>query len=172
MVRAVYAGSFDPFTNGHLDLVERASHLFEEVIVVVSHNPRKSYVFSLEERVRLVQSAVSGLAHVRVVSQEGGLTVQGARQLGASVLVRGVRSSADVELEATLASHNHQLSPEIETVILLSRDEWRYVSASMVKELAKYGGEYHHLVPEGVYEALESYYRMSSDRLMQLKEEE
>ena len=170
MVKAIYAGSFDPFTKGHLHLIQRATVLFDEVIVLISHNHQKQYTLTKEERVQTVQEAVSNWKNVRVVVQDGGLTVEAAKQLGATVLLRGVRNSQDLELEKTLAYHNHRLDEKIETVLLMSEPAYEYVSSTMVKELAKFGGEFDSLVPESVAKILKKIYEGQEFQQMKLQE--
>lgn len=170
MTRALYAGSFDPITNGHLDIIKRAAKLFEELVVVVSHNPHKKYELTLSERVTLVREAVASVPNVRVVSQQGGLTVQGAQQLQATVLVRGVRNATDLALEQTLAYHNQQLANSLETVVLLTQPQWQFVSSTMVKELAQYGGDYQTFVPPATYQLLEKHYAMSPRKELTIQE--
>ena len=170
MVKAIYAGSFDPITKGHLHLIQRATVLFDEVIVLISHNHQKQYTLTKEERVQTVQKAVSNWKNVRVVVQDGGLTVEAAKQLGVTVLLRGVRNSQDLELEKTLAYHNHRLDENIETVLLISEPAYEYVSSTMIKELAKFGGEFESLVPESVSEILEKRYAGQECQQMTLQE--
>lgn len=171
MRKAVVAGSFDPITNGHLDIIERSCELFDEVIVVLSHNVQKHYLFSLEERQSLVKTVVSHLPKTKVVIVSGGLTVEAASKLGASVLVRGVRNATDFEYEATLASHNRVQNGEVETVLLLSKEEYRFVSSSMMKELARFGGDVSPFVPEVVKRALEEKYKNTPERKIRMDEE-
>ena len=170
MVKAIYAGSFDPITKGHLHLIQRATVLFDEVIVLISHNHQKQYALTKEERVQTVQEAVSNWKNVRVVVQDGGLTVEAAKQLVATVLLRGVRNSQDLELEKTLAYHNHRLDEKIETVLLMSEPAYEYVSSTMVKELAKFGGEFDSLVPESVAKILKKIYAGQEFQQMKLQE--
>ena len=170
MGKAIYAGSFDPITKGHLHLIQRATVLFDEVIVLISHNHQKQYTLTKEERVQTVQKAVSNWENVRVVVQDGGLTVEAAKQLGANVLLRGVRNSQDLELEKTLAYHNHRLDETIETVLLMSEPAYEYVSSTMVKELAKFGGEFESLVPKSVAGILKKIYPEQEFQQMKLQE--
>ena len=159
MRKAVVAGSFDPITNGHLDIIERSSELFDEVIVVLSHNVQKNYLFSLDERKSLVEEVI---AHV---------PVEAAAKLGASVLVRGVRNATDFEYEATLASHNRVQNGDVETVLLLSKEEYRFVSSSMMKELARFGGDVTPFVPTVVADALQEKYKDAPERTIKMDEE-
>ena len=167
MRKAVVAGSFDPITNGHLDIIERSSELFDEVIVVLSHNVQKNYLFSLDERKSLVEKVVEHLPNINVVAVSGGLTVEAAAKLGASVLVRGVRNATDFEYEATLASQNG----DVETVLLLSKEEYRFVSSSMMKELARFGGDVTPFVPSVVADALQEKYKDAPERTIKMDEE-
>lgn len=156
MLKAVYAGSFDPLTNGHLDIIKRSLRLFDELVIIVAHNSHKTYLFSIEERVQLIKEVLNEHPQIRIIAQEEGLTVKAAKELGAHVLVRGIRSQLDFELEATLASHNQYQEPTIETVLLLTNERWRFVSSSMIKELAQSGGNIEEMVPKEVRQALEN----------------
>ena len=158
MVKAVFAGSFDPPTNGHLDIIKRASTLFEQVDVVVSVNPDKKYMFSQEERLALLKELVKGSENISVHVYEG-LIVNYAKQNNAKVLIRGVRSSNDFSYEFELASMNQNLNPNIETVFLQSRDKYAIVKSSSIKELAKFGGDISRMVPKIVQDALEQKYK-------------
>lgn len=171
MEKGIFVGSFDPITNGHLHLIHRASQLCGELIVIVSDNPLKKYTFTLEERMRLVHEATKEVKNVVVMAQSGGMTVQAARKLGARVLIRGMRSSDDFELEATLSYHNHEQDASIETIVLVSHPQFRFISSSMVKEIAKYGGDFSELVPAVVVQPLLAVYEEEPTRLLQLKEE-
>ena len=137
---AVYPGSFDPLTFGHLSVVERAAALFDRVWLVVAVNPAKNTLFSREERVTLARELTEHLAHVETVSTEG-YVVTLARELGARYLVRGVRSATDTEAELTLARLNHELAPEIETIFVPAHAELSEVSSSRLKELARAGAD-------------------------------
>lgn len=171
MRKAVVAGSFDPITNGHLDIIKRSSELFDEVIVVLSHNVQKKYLFSLDERKSLVEEVIKPIQNASVVTVSGGLTVEAAAQLGASVMVRGVRNATDFEYEATLASHNRVQNGDVETVLLLSKEEYRFVSSSMMKELARFGGDVSSFVPENVAAALQRKYKDAPEREIKMNEE-
>ena len=153
MARAMYPGSFDPVTNGHLDIIYRASRLFEELVVAVYDAPPKRLLFTTEERVALIREAVQGLPNVQVVPYRG-LTVEFARSIGATVLVRGLRAGSDFENEFEMALMNKKLAPEIESVFLMSSLEWQFLSASRVKEIVLLGGDITSLVPPHVARAL------------------
>ena len=151
MTVAMYAGTFDPVTNGHLNIVRRAVGIYDEVVVSVAHS--RSALFSTEERVALIQQAVQGLDQVRVISHSG-LTVEAAREQGADVMVRGLRALTDFTYEFDMALMNRKMAPEIEATFLMTSIEHLYVSASRVRELASFGRDMSDLVPPGVAEAL------------------
>lgn len=153
---AIYPGSFDPVTNGHLDVIQRAASLFGTVTVTVMHNARKrgQHLFPLEERLALLREVVAdaGLENVRVDSF-GGLLVDYARQTPGSVIVRGLRAVSDYEYELQIAHLNRQIG-EVETVFVMAAARWSFVSSSMVKEIASYGGDVSSMVPPSTARAL------------------
>lgn len=151
--RAIYAGSFDPVTNGHLDVIERAARLCDEVIVAVAFNPEKRGLFAPEERVVLLRAVTSHLENVRVTSFHG-LLVEFARQQQASAVIRGIRAVSDFEFEFQMALMNRRLSPTLETLFLMPKEEYSYVSSRLVKEVANLGGDVSHFVPPIVATAL------------------
>ncbi len=153
MRRAVYPGSFDPVTNGHLDVIERASRLFDEVIVAVAVNSEKTGLFSFEERVELLQRALGGIPNVSVTRFDG-LLVDFARSRSAQVVIRGLRAVSDFEFEFQMALMNRKLEPEIETVFLMPREDYTYLSSRIVKEIARLGGAVGAFVPDFVAAAL------------------
>jgi len=148
-MRALYPGSFDPLTLGHLDLIGRASRLFDGVVVAVLQNPSKTPAFSLEQRLAQIRTATDHLAGVEVGSFDG-LTVDFARQCGADVILRGLRALSDFEFELQIAHTNHSLAPSVETLFLATAVQHSFLSSSVVKEVARFGGDVRHLVPEGV----------------------
>jgi pantetheine-phosphate adenylyltransferase len=157
---ALYPGTFDPMTVGHLDIVTRAARLFERVIVLVADNPSKQPIFTAAERVLMIEEAVKDLpshAHITVDSYQG-LTVDYARRVGAQAMIRGLRAMTDFEWEFQLALINQTLAPEIETVCLMTAQEHSFLSASMVRELAQYGGPLDDLVPPHIAVALRRVY--------------
>ncbi|MCR5187696.1 MAG: pantetheine-phosphate adenylyltransferase [Treponema sp.] len=158
MVKAVFAGSFDPPTNGHLDIIKRASRLFESVDVVVSVNPEKKTMFSEEERVKFLRDLIKPFGNVSVHSYKG-IIVNYAKEVGAKVLVRGVRSANDFGYEFELALMNQNLNPEIETVFLQSKEKYAIVKSSSIKQLAQFGGDISRMVPPLVAEALSNKYK-------------
>jgi pantetheine-phosphate adenylyltransferase len=146
---AVYPGSFDPITLGHLDLIKRSSNLFETIIVAVLKNPSKQPMFTVEKRIAQIQQCTANLTNVEVDSFAG-LTIEYARLKKAGVLLRGLRVMSDFEHELQMAHINKTLEPEIETVFLATNTELSFISSSVVKEIAKFGGEIEHLVPLSV----------------------
>jgi pantetheine-phosphate adenylyltransferase len=155
MTLAVYPGTFDPIHNGHIDIVRRAVRIFDEVIVAVYDRPLKSLLFDTAERLTLLEKAVGDIANVRVISYNS-LTVQLARQLGADVIVRGLRVFSDFELEFRMALTNKRLAPEIEVVCLITNEEHTFLSSSTVKEVASLGGDVSGMVPSYVAKALQA----------------
>ena len=153
MTIAIYPGSFDPITNGHLDIATRASKLFEKIIIAVFETPNKPVSFSIEERVDLARRAVANLPNVEVKPYSG-LTVDFAKQVKAKVMVRGLRMSADFEREFEMAMLNKKLYPELELVCLMASQEYQFLSSSLMKEAASLGGNINSLVPQHVAEAL------------------
>ena len=152
--RAVYPGSFDPPTNGHLDLITRGTKIFDELIVAVLRNPGKDAVFTLEERVEMLRQVTAPFgAAVRVEAFEG-LLVEYAARLGASVVLRGIRAISDYEYELQMALMNRKLSPELETVFMTAAESYSYLSSRLVKEIYLLGGPLTDLVPELVQERL------------------
>jgi len=144
---AVYPGSFDPITNGHLDIIERAKKVFDKVFVAVLKNPEKKQHFSLEDRVEMVKGSVAGISGVEVESFDG-LLVDFAVQKGACAIIRGLRAVSDFEYEFQLALTNAQLKPEIETVFFMTGSKYSYLSSSLVLQIASFGGETGGFVPE------------------------
>ena len=154
MRKAIYPGSFDPITKGHLDVLDRAVGLFDELVVAVALDNAKQSLFTVEERVALIQANVPKGKSIRVVPFHG-LLVDFAQKEGAVALVRGLRAISDFEFEFQLALMNRKLSPSLETVFLMPREEFTCISSRMVKEIARLGGEVHHFVPENVVHALQ-----------------
>ena len=153
MVKALYPGSFDPVTNGHLDIVTRAAALFDEVIVGVYDAPPKRLLFDTAERVAMVRDAVAPMENVRVMAYTG-LTVALARQLGVRAIVRGLRATADFEYEFEMTMMNKKLAPDIEIVCLMTNINYQFLSSSLLKEVAELGGSVEGLVPPHVADAL------------------
>ncbi len=152
-ITAIYPGTFDPITNGHSDLVTRAARLFDQVIVAVAANPAKTPEFSLDERVRLARSVLGGISNVEVCGFDT-LLADFAQARGARVILRGLRAVSDFEHEFQLAGMNRRLAPEIETLFLTPAEQYTYISSSLVREIAKFGGDVSAFVPEIVQAAL------------------
>lgn len=146
---AIYPGSFDPITFGHLDLIERGAQLFDQLIVAVLLNPKKSPMFSVEQRIGQIRQSTTHLKNVEVDAFNG-LTVNYAKMRQARILLRGLRVLSDFEMELQMAHINKTIAWEIETVFLATSKEYSFLSSSVVKEIAKFGGSINHLVPEHV----------------------
>ena len=166
MAIAVYPGSFDPVTNGHLDIITRASKLFERVVVGVLHNSAKSPLFSVEERVNILKKATAELGNVDIVSFSG-LSVEFARESQAQVIVRGLRAITDFEYELQMAQTNRVLAPDVDTMFLTTSLDYAYLSSTMVKEVAAFGGDISKFVPEFIQK--EIYEKMRFKKQMNAK---
>ena len=153
MIIALYPGSFDPITNGHIDIATRASKLFDKIIIGIFSTPDKRLIFSLDERVDLATRALAHLSNVEVMPYDI-ITVDFARKVNAQVLVRGLRMSADYEREFEMAMLNRKLYPELELVCFMASQEYQFLSSSLMKEVASLGGNINSLVPKHVAEAL------------------
>jgi pantetheine-phosphate adenylyltransferase len=148
-IRAVYPGSFDPVTNGHLDLIQRSSALFDTVVVALLKNTEKTPLFSIEERTAMLEEAIKGIGNVSITCFAG-LLVDFVERIEASVIVRGIRAISDYEYELQMALMNRRLSNKVETVFMLPSESYSYLSSRLVKEIAQHGGSIHGLVPAGV----------------------
>jgi pantetheine-phosphate adenylyltransferase len=156
---ALFPASFDPVTNGHLDLVHRARRVFPELVLGVAHNVAKTGTFPVEERVEMLESAIGDLPGVRVTAFQG-LLVDYAREIGSGVVIRGLRANADFEYEFEMALMNRHLCPEIETLFLMTSQEFFYVSSSRLKELVQFGADISEWVPPLVAKRMrEKFYR-------------
>jgi pantetheine-phosphate adenylyltransferase len=152
-VRALYPGTFDPPTNGHIDLIQRGAKLFDHLIVAILNNPVKNPLFTVEERVEMLRESTAALTNVSVATFDG-LMVEFARQQGASAVLRGIRAISDYEYEFQMALMNRRLAPEIETVFLQPAGRYSFVSSRMLKEVFAFGGEVSGLVPPNVLKRL------------------
>lgn len=156
-MKAVYPGSFDPITLGHIDVIKRASLIFEELTIAVMHNPRKTTTFSVDERIIMIKDAIKDLKNVEVTTDVG-LTVDLAKRVGAKVLIRGIRAVMDYESELQTATANQLLAPEIETVFLVSRPEYSFISSSTIKEIAFNHGDISRVVTPLVEKEIKKHY--------------
>ena len=162
MTKAIYAGSFDPFTLGHLDIVNRASKMFDEIIVALGTNTSKKSLFTADEKVEMIEEILSESAsdNVRLIQFTDGLIVDLAKKLDAQVLLRGLRSVTDMEYEMNIASMNKTQAPEIESVFLMADEKYRFVSSSLIKEIAQFNGDVSGMVPEIIERKMkEKYHR-------------
>ncbi|VFP86714.1 Phosphopantetheine adenylyltransferase [Candidatus Erwinia haradaeae] len=151
--KAIYPGTFDPITNGHLDIVTRAARIFEQIILAISANPRKKTMFSVIERERLAQETVKHLPNISVIKYSN-LLVNFAKEQKARILIRGLRTTSDLEYERQIASMNHYLSPDLESVFFMTTTQYTYLSSSLIKEVAQHGGDVQKLLPMPAYQAL------------------
>ena len=149
----IYPGSFDPITNGHFDVLQRAARLFDRVTVAVAISTTKNSLFSTEQRVELIRANLTKLPNVDVVSFDG-LLVEFARQQKAQAIIRGLRALSDFEFEFNMALMNRHLEPEVETIFVMPKEAYSYTSSSLVKQIAKLGGDIGHFVPANVAAAL------------------
>lgn len=151
---ALFPGSFDPLTLGHLDTIERASHLFDEVIVGIFTNTSKQSFFTIEEKVDLIREACTYLPNVRVIAKQADLTVNIAQELGAKYLVRGIRNMKDYEYEHEIMEMNYHLDDTIETVFFLAKSKYTHISSSLIKEVVYFGGDVSDYLPKNIDEAI------------------
>ena len=157
MKKAIYPGSFDPLTFGHIDMIERASKIVDHLVVGVLHNIAKNSLFSLEERVSMIKEMTKDLPNVSVTSFDG-LLVDHMHEIGANIIVRGLRAVTDYEYEIQIAQTNHVQDPEIETIFLTTNLKYSYLSSTIVKEFASYGGDISKFVPEQFIQRIYSKY--------------
>lgn len=160
MVVAVYPGTFDPLTYGHMDIIERAAALFGKLIVGIYENPSKQPLFPLELRLELVKEAVTGLSSIDVRAFKG-LTVDFIHQIGGRVMIRGLRANSDFEREFEMALMNRKLAPDIELLCLMTSSQYQFLSSSLIKEVAKLGGCLEGMVPDHVAAALRKKFSLS-----------
>jgi pantetheine-phosphate adenylyltransferase len=159
MTVALYPGTFDPLTNGHLDLIKRSVRMFDKVIVAIFENPMKGPLFSVEERRRLIEESTRGLSNIEIDTFSNTLLVFYAKRRQAHVIIRGLRAIADFEYEFQMTLMNRRLDEDIETVFLMPREEYTYVASRLIKEVAAYGGNVEELVPPPVALALKEKFR-------------
>ena len=157
-MKILYPGTFDPLTNGHIDLIERAEKLFGNLVVAVLENTSKKPTFNLQKRILQIKNSLSHLSNVEVISYSG-LTVDCAKDLKANLILRGLRAMSDFEYELQIAHTNKSLNNEIETIFLSTNTNYSFLSSSLVKEVAKFGGEINHMVPPSVEKDLKEYFK-------------
>ena len=162
-VTAVFPGTFDPITNGHLDIITRGARLFDRIIVAILENPDKEPLFPLEERIEILRAVVARLPSVRVESFDG-LLIDYARGQGALAIVRGLRALSDFEYEFQMALMNRRLGPDIETVFMMPSETYSYLSSRLVKEVVRLGGDVSGLVPQEVVDRLRARYASARPR--------
>lgn len=155
---AICPGSFDPITYGHLDIIERGARIFDQVIVAVFNNQSKSPLFTVEERMKLIQESTKHISNVSVDASDG-LLIDYATKIDAQVILRGLRAVSDFEYEMQITSLNRKLADNIETLFMMTNNQYSFLSSSIVKEAAKYGGNVSDLVPESVEKALKNKYK-------------
>ncbi len=157
MIKAVYPGSFDPVTYGHLDIIKRASKVVDEVIVAILKNNSKNPLFTLEERVRMLEDTTEEFPNVKIQTFDG-LTVDFARSVEAKVMIRGLRAVSDFESEMQIAQTNHSLDPDIDTMFFTTSLEYAFLSSTIVREVASYGSDVSNMVPAAVEKMLRKKY--------------
>lgn len=155
MENGLYAGSFDPITLGHIDIIKQSHHLFNKLYVVISYNSNKSGLFTPAERATLAKTALKDYSNVEVITSDA-LTIKTAQELQANFLVRGVRGSSDLDMEMAMANLNHAMAEAVHTILIPATGETQAISSSMIKEIAKVGGDVSKFVPMNVAEALHS----------------
>jgi len=148
-MKGIYPGTFDPITNGHMDIIERARRFVDELVVAVGDNPQKSWTFDTETRVAMIRESVAHMPEVRVISFRG-LTVDAAKSVGAPLIIRGLRAISDYELEVQMAIMNRTLDPDIDTAIFVANNNWSFISSSLIKDIARFGGDISPFVPPPV----------------------
>ena len=157
-MKILYSGTFDPLTNGHIDLIERAEKIFCNLVVAVLENTSKTPTFTLQKRIIQIKNSLSHLTNIEVISYSG-LTVDCANDLKANLILRGLRAMSDFEYELQIAHTNKSLNNEIETIFLSTNTNYSFLSSSLVKEVAKFGGEINHMVPPSVERDLKEYFK-------------
>ena len=157
-MKILYPGTFDPLTNGHIDLIERAEKIFGNLVVAVLENTAKTPTFNIQRRILQIKKALSHLPNIEVISYSG-LTVDCANDLKANLILRGLRAMSDFEYELQIAHTNKSLNNEIETIFLSTNTNYSFLSSSLVKEVAKFGGEINHMVPPSVEKDLKEYFK-------------
>lgn len=161
-MKACYPGTFDPLTNGHLDIIERAANIFDEVVVLINHNPRKQCVFTIEERLEMIRKSIAPLSNAQKISVMSGkgLTVNITKEIGATSMIRGIRAVTDYEYELATATANMKINEEIETLFLIARPEYTFLSSSTVKEIAMNDGDISDFIPKEILKDVQNRLKM------------
>lgn len=162
MTIAIYPGTFDPITNGHIDVIERASKMFDKIIVVIAINSKKVNLFTEEERLMMVQNSLTHLSNVEIEFHNG-LIAEYAKRIGANVLVRGIRSVTDFEYELQIAMMNRKMEPELQTIFFTPHEKYTYLNSSIIRELARYRRDVSEFVPSIVQQKLYEKYDSTHD---------
>ncbi len=165
---AVYPGSFDPVTYGHIDLIKRALKIFDSVIIGVAHNPQKGILFSVEERVQMLKQATASLKNIEIEDFDG-LVVDYVRKKGASVVIRGLRMISDFEYEFQMALTNRKLAEDVEIIFLMPSESYSYISSKLIKEAAQLGADLKDFVPPFVERELKSKFFLNKSKITQIK---
>ncbi len=152
--RAIYPGTFDPLTNGHLDIIERSSKIFDQVIIAIGNNPEKNPLFSVEERAKMIKKSTKHLSNITLVKFNS-LLIDLSSELNSNIIIRGIRSAGDFEYEAQMTYANNSLKKELETIYLMPSLKYSYISSSVVRTLLKFNGRIEHLVPKAILEDIE-----------------
>jgi len=152
--RAIYPGTFDPLTNGHLDIIERSAKIFDEIVVAIGDNPDKNPLFSVAERATMIKKATSHLPNITIVKFNS-LLVDLSSELNSNIIIRGIRTATDFEYESQMTYANNSLKKELETIYLMPSLEYSFVSSSLVRTLLKFDGKIEHLVPKAILEDIE-----------------
>ncbi len=153
--RAIYPGTFDPLTIGHLDIIERSANMFDEIIVAIGENQSKNPLFSIEKRINMIAKATSHINNIKVIKFHS-LLVELSTELDANIIIRGIRSSTDFEYEQQMGYANVSLKKELETIYLMPKLEYSFISSSVVRAILKFGGEVDHLVPNSILKEIKS----------------
>jgi len=158
-MKAIYPGTFDPITNGHLDIIQRSARLFDSLLIAIFDNPGKPVLFDLDERIDLVRQSLGDIINVKVIGFADTLLTDFAKEQACQIIVRGLRAVSDFEYEMGLSQVNRQLAPELETIFLMTSEKYAFLSSTMVKEVARFGGDISQMTPPPVQAALRQHFQ-------------